>query len=88
MEKDTRPNKAGRAINVALIQEHNVCLITPKDLGTRVDPSSGKCSTINLTFTSPGLPGTPTTKLGLSSEATTFLLAGLELEPAEKSKPT
>lgn len=63
-ETDTRPNKAGRSINEALIEEHNACIITPIDLGTRVDPSSGKNSTIDLTFTSPGLAATATIKLG------------------------
>lgn len=63
-ETDARPNKAGRPINEALIQEHNACLITPTDLGTIVDPSTGKHFTIDLTFASPGQAATATIKLG------------------------
>lgn len=71
-ETGTRPNKAGRSINEALIQEHNACLITPTDLGTRVNPLSDKAFTIDLTFTSPGLAATATIKLGPYLESDHF----------------
>ncbi|KZR96595.1 Uncharacterized protein APZ42_008980, partial [Daphnia magna] len=63
-ETDVRPNKAGRSIYEALIQVQNACLITPKDLRTRVDPSTGKQSTIDLTFVSPRLAATATVRKG------------------------
>ncbi len=46
-------NKAEKSIHKDLINDPNACLITTPNLGTRIDPVSGKASTIDLTITSP-----------------------------------
>jgi hypothetical protein len=45
-------NIAGRSIYNAIIDHPDASLITPLNLGTRIDPSSGKPSTIDLFITS------------------------------------
>ena len=57
-------NRAGRAVADALLTNHDACLITPVDLGTRVNPSSGKASTIDLTLSSSRLALGTTASLG------------------------
>jgi hypothetical protein len=42
----------GKSIGNALIKSPDALLITPMDLGTRINPSSGKLSTIDLIITS------------------------------------
>ncbi|EFX71955.1 hypothetical protein DAPPUDRAFT_111204 [Daphnia pulex] len=52
-EPNSIEKKAGKSIHEALIKHPNACLITTLNLGTRIDPASGKDSTIDLTITSP-----------------------------------
>jgi hypothetical protein len=44
-------NKASKSVYEALINDQDACLITPSNLGTHLDPVSGKASTIDLTIT-------------------------------------
>lgn len=46
-------NRGGNEIWNTLCEVDNALLVTPRDLGTRIDPSSGKTSTIDLLFASP-----------------------------------
>jgi hypothetical protein len=50
-ESNTQPNKAGKTIFETLLNSQNMCLLTPLDLGTRIDTSTGKKTTIGLTIT-------------------------------------
>ncbi|KZS04645.1 Uncharacterized protein APZ42_032370 [Daphnia magna] len=63
-ETNTRENKAGRSIHEALLNTHAACLITPKNMGTRIDPTKGKESTLDLTITSPEIANTANITLG------------------------
>ena len=51
-ESSPTVNIAGHSISNAIIDHPDASLITPLDLGTRIDPSSGKPSTIDLFITS------------------------------------
>lgn len=51
-ETYTNANWGGLSIWNALMDSSDVALLTPPDFGTRVDPSTGKPSTIDLTFSS------------------------------------
>nr|CAH0103241.1 unnamed protein product [Daphnia galeata] len=57
-------NTADKAITAALTDHPDASLITPKDLGTRIDPCSGHRSTIDLIITSTSLALNATTFLG------------------------
>ena len=63
-ESNAPENLAGKAIATTLIDSPEVSLITPKDLGTRINPSSGHRSTIDLIFSSPALSLNSSTILG------------------------
>ncbi|KAI9556127.1 hypothetical protein GHT06_018700 [Daphnia sinensis] len=63
-ETNTNINKAGRSIYEALINDTNACLITTPNLTTRIDPASGKPSTIDLTITSPTISASASIKTG------------------------
>jgi hypothetical protein len=52
-ESDSQSNKAGRSIAEAILNSNSMCLLTPRNLGTRIDPGSGKTSTIDLTNATP-----------------------------------
>jgi ribonuclease HI/endonuclease/exonuclease/phosphatase family metal-dependent hydrolase len=54
-ESQSNHNRAGNAVVELLATVDEVALVTPKDLGTRVNPSTGSVSTIDLTLVSPGL---------------------------------
>jgi hypothetical protein len=54
-ESSPTENAAGKSVGNALIESPDALLITPMDLGTRINPSSGKLSTIDLIITSPAL---------------------------------
>jgi ribonuclease HI len=89
-ESNARANKAGRSIMDALLQQQNACLITPPDLGTRVDPATGKESTIDLVFTSPSLASNSTITKGphLGSDHIPILIY-LNAQPVRSSgRPT
>jgi hypothetical protein len=89
-ESNARANKAGRSIMDALLQQQNACLITPPDFGTRVDPATGKESTIDLVFTSPLLAANSTIKKGphLGSDHIPILI-NLNAQPVRSSgRPT
>ncbi len=58
-ESDTQTNKAGRSISEALLNSNSICLLTPHNLGTRIDPSTGKPTTIDLTIASSSLATSP-----------------------------
>ncbi|KZS20405.1 Uncharacterized protein APZ42_012916 [Daphnia magna] len=51
-ETAANENKPGKAIHKALANIDNACLITPTNLNDRIEPGTGKSSTIDLTFTS------------------------------------
>lgn len=51
-ESNTIPNTGGNSIWKTLMELPDIALLTPKDLCTRIDPSTNKQSTIDLTFTS------------------------------------
>jgi Endonuclease-reverse transcriptase len=57
-ERNSRHNRAGNAVVDFLANEDEMILITPKLLGTRVNPSTGSTSTIDLTMVSPDLEET------------------------------
>jgi exonuclease III len=63
-ESSPTENVAGKSIGNALIESPDTSLITPMDLGTRINPSSGKLSTIDLIITSPVLALNSTIVLG------------------------
>jgi hypothetical protein len=42
----------GKSIFAAITDHLDATIITPKDLGTRINPSSGKSSTIDLIISS------------------------------------
>ena len=50
METRVLNNTAGRAIASALIDSDNACILTPVDFNTRMCPSNGSQSTIDLTI--------------------------------------
>jgi hypothetical protein len=50
-ESSPTENAAGKSVGNALIESPDALLITPMDLGTRINPSSGKLSTIVLIIT-------------------------------------
>jgi len=54
-ESDSQSNKAGRSIAKAILNNNSMCLLTPRHLGTRIDPGLGKPSTIDLTIASSSL---------------------------------
>jgi hypothetical protein len=54
-ESDSQPNMSGRSIAEAILNSNSMCLLTPRNLGTRIDPGSGKSSTIDLTIASSSL---------------------------------
>lgn len=51
-ESQANPNREGLSIWTTLMNSTDVALLTPPDFGTRIDPSTGKPSTIDLTFSS------------------------------------
>jgi hypothetical protein len=53
-----RPTKLG-SISEALLNSNSMCLLTPHNLGTRIDPSTGKPTTIDLTIASYSLATLP-----------------------------
>ena len=57
-------NTAGRAIASALIDSDNACLLTPVDFITRMCPSIGSQSTIDLTIVHRDLLVYATIKIG------------------------
>ncbi|KZS06599.1 Uncharacterized protein APZ42_029899, partial [Daphnia magna] len=63
-EPNGAENKAGKSIYEALINDPNACLITPPNLNTRIDPASGKSTTIDLTLTSSPLSTSATINTG------------------------
>ena len=63
-ESFTDSNRAGNSIWNALMELPDVALLTPPDLGTRIDPSTRKPSTIDLTFSSSAISLTAGIKLG------------------------
>ena len=64
LESSTRENKAGQSIHEILLNTLTTCLIMPKNLGIRVNPFTGKVSTIDLTFSSLEVANAATIKLG------------------------
>lgn len=54
-ESGSHTNKTGRSLYEALLNNQTLFLIAPSNLGTRIDPSTGKMSTIDLTITSPDI---------------------------------
>ena len=63
-EPNATVNKAGKSVYEALINDQDACLITPPNLGTRLDPVSGKASTIDLTITAASIATSATITLG------------------------
>lgn len=51
-ESRCSPNRGGNSIWSALMDSPDVALLTPPDFNTRIDPPTGKPSTIDLTFSS------------------------------------
>jgi hypothetical protein len=51
-ESNSTENLAGKSIFAAITDHPDATIITPKDLGTRIKPSSGKSSTIDLFISS------------------------------------
>ncbi|KAI9559454.1 hypothetical protein GHT06_013444 [Daphnia sinensis] len=49
--RQTTPNKSGKSIYSALLQSPQATLITPHSLGTYINPSTSKTSTIDLMIT-------------------------------------
>ena len=65
MWEDGKPeNNNGKIISEYLLNQPNLVLITPKNLGTRPSYNNTQNSTIDLTFTSPALGPTTTIHLG------------------------
>jgi len=56
-----RSNNAGRDIEDFLMNNNDLCLLTPKDLPTHLNHNTGQYSTIDLVFSSPHIA--PTTKV-------------------------
>ena len=63
-ERDCTRNRSGQAIADTLFEHPDAHLITPKDLGTRVNPSNAKLSTIDLIFASASLALSASISLG------------------------
>ncbi|EFX67712.1 hypothetical protein DAPPUDRAFT_261170 [Daphnia pulex] len=63
-ESNATVNKAGKSVYEALINDQDACLITPPYLGTRLDPVSGKASTIDLTITAASIATSAKITLG------------------------
>ncbi|EFX62081.1 hypothetical protein DAPPUDRAFT_337474 [Daphnia pulex] len=63
-ESNATVNKAGKSVYEALINDQDACLITPPNLGTRLDPVSGKASTIDLTITAASIATSAKITLG------------------------
>jgi hypothetical protein len=57
-------NKAGKSVYEALINDQDACLITPPNLGTRLEPVSGNSSTIDLTITAASIATSAKITLG------------------------
>lgn len=65
MWEDGKPeNNNGKIISKYLLNQSNLILATPKNLGTRPSHNNSQNSTIDLTFTSPALGPTTTIHLG------------------------
>jgi exonuclease III len=85
-ETNALANKAGKTIFESILNSNDVCLVTPIDLGTRIDPASGKLSTIDLTLTSSVLAISASIKTGpdLGSDHIPIILT-LNTTPARTS---
>ncbi len=66
MWEDGKPeNNNGKIISKYLLNQSNLILATPKNLGTQLSHNNTQNSTIDLTFTSPALGPTTSIHLGL-----------------------
>lgn len=63
-ESNANVNRRGRSIYSAMVDHPDATLITPSDLGTRLDPISGNCSTFDLSITSSALSINASVKVG------------------------
>ena len=54
-KRGARTNTTGKSIAAALIERPDLLLLTPKDAKTRIDPCTGRPSTIDLSFASTSL---------------------------------
>jgi hypothetical protein len=63
-ESNATVNKAGKSVYEALINDQDACLITPPNLGTRLEPVSGNSSTIDLTITAASIATSAKITLG------------------------
>jgi ribonuclease HI/exonuclease III len=86
-ESNATANTAGKTIFETILNSQDICLITPTDLGTRIDPASGKISTIDLTMTSSELASSATISIGpsLGSDHLPIILT-LNTTPARISR--
>jgi hypothetical protein len=62
-EPNATVNKTGKSVYDALMNDQDACLITPTNLGTRLNPVSGKASTIDLTITAASIATSATITL-------------------------
>ena len=51
-ESNSNENTAGKSIHSAILEHPDAAILTPLNIGTRIDPASGKESTIDLIFAS------------------------------------
>ena len=55
MENSSRTNRCGRLLADQIMSMAELTLITPQNLGTRINTSTGEASTIDLLFTNANL---------------------------------
>jgi hypothetical protein len=91
MWEDGKPeNNNGKIISKYLLNQSNLILATPKNLGTRPSHNNTQNSTIDLTFTSPALGPTTTIHLGphwSSDHLPIIININTDLPPTQLSNP-
>jgi hypothetical protein len=63
-ESNSTVNTAGKSIHSAILEHPDAAILTPLNIGTRIDPASGKESTIDLIFASSQFALNSTTSQG------------------------
>lgn len=87
--RQTNPNKSGKSIYSALLQSPQATLITPHSLGTYINPSTCKTSTIDLMITTADVASDASISLGpyLGSDHLPVITISTRLTPKDPIIP-